>query len=232
MSVFQFKHFSVNQSQCAMKIGTDSMVMGAWIQTPFTPTSILDIGTGTGVLALMMAQRYPDATVTALEIDDEAVVQAQSNFNDNEIGKNCHAVHHDFLNFSTTKRFDLIVTNPPFFENAFQSGVANRDTARHSTNLPLDELFKRAAEFLTDEGMFVIILPTETMNKYVNLNPHLHVYKQLQVFSKANYWNRTITMFAKTHMESSVEKIILRDENGDYSNAYKALTFDFHGVVL
>src|SRR6056297_3070564 len=115
-NVFHFKQFSVHQDRCAMKVGTDGVLLGAWAGTNIQPRKILDVGTGTGLIALMMAQRFPDATIQGLEIEPEAAEQAQENVTRSPFAERVKIEHGDFFNWDTREQYDLIVSNPPFYQ--------------------------------------------------------------------------------------------------------------------
>lgn len=232
MSLFKFKHFSVDQTGCAMKIGTDSLVFGAWMNPDFIPKRILDIGTGTGVLSLMMAQKFPEAEIISLEIDAQAVLTAKLNLQHNELGKNCTALHQDFLTYEDARSFDLIISNPPYFENSTKSGQKNRDLARHTDYLPISELFQKSKSLLSENGCLGLILPQETMAKCLTENVDLNLIKRLDVYGKEGQHNRTCALFSKVKTDLEVTKLLVRNADGSYTNEYKKLTVDFHGVVL
>jgi len=153
---FKFKKFTVLQDRCAMKVGTDGTLLGAWAEGG---ARILDIGTGTGLIALMMAQRYPDSVVTAIDIDEEAVVQALANieaspFESQITVKHCALQTHQGL-------YDAIVCNPPYFVDALLSPDNHRKMARHAVTLGYDELMASACRLLADDGVLSLIIPCD-----------------------------------------------------------------------
>lgn len=233
MALFQFKYFAIDQTDCAMKIGTDSLILGAWTHVLSVPKRILDIGTGTGVLSLMMAQKYPSAEIIAIDIDPMAAFRADKNFRSNNIGVNCIAERHDILNYVSKKQFDLIISNPPYFENAMKSRSEKKTIARHTDTLPLNLLFERVSELLSEDGVFAIILPAETMKRFIE-SPIAGLFPQriLLINGKANHLNRIAVLFTKKSCAPTTETIVVRDSSGNYSPAYKQLTIDFHGVKL
>ena len=159
---FRFQQFIVHHDRCAMKVGTDGVLLGAWARGG---ERILDVGTGTGLIALMMAQRYEQATVDAVEIDTEACQQAIDNVAEspftNRINVICDAVQHFSMESERLKAYDAIVSNPPFFENALKNPDKGRVVARHSDTLPFADLFKAVKKLLSDNGEFSVIIPTE-----------------------------------------------------------------------
>lgn len=157
---FRFKQFCVHHDRCAMKVGTDGVLLGAWANAG-NGAMILDVGTGTGLIALMMAQRYPAATIRAIDIDRDAVDQAQENVGDSPFADRMTVVQDDFRHYASVcaEKFDLIVSNPPWFNHAHLPPDAQRKTARHSVSLTLTELLFAAANCLSPEGVLALILP-------------------------------------------------------------------------
>lgn len=162
---FQFKQFTVRQHRCAMKVGTDGTLLGAWSLAPSLPCRILDIGTGTGLIALMMAQRYPQASVTAIDIDAEAVLQARENVAASPFAKRIHVVEVDVVTFEDAEKFDSIVCNPPFFEDSLTCPDPQRTEARHTDTLGYRQLMESAFRLLKDDGRFSVILPADCRSR-------------------------------------------------------------------
>lgn len=162
---FTFKLFSVLQDRCAMKVGTDGVLLGAWANGG---QHILDIGTGTGLIALMMAQRYADAEVTAVEIDHDAASQAIENVAASPFGKRISIVESDIQSFGPSCRFDSIVSNPPFFTGSMKNPDAQRATARHADTLTYRELFAAASRLLSDCGEFSAVIPFDCLTAFTS----------------------------------------------------------------
>ena len=137
---FRFKQFTIRQNVNPQKVGTDSMLLGAWSKGNFN--HILDIGTGTGILALMMAQQNPDARIVALEPDPASLAEAIENFNDSVFKHRITGVESSLQQFESAEKFDLIISNPPYFENSTLSANEHKNRARHTDQLPLTDLFK------------------------------------------------------------------------------------------
>jgi len=159
---FQFKQFSIHQQRCAMKVGTDGTLLGAWARVPLASARILDIGTGTGLIALMMAQRFPKASVLGIDIDPDAISQAQENVNASPFANRIIIKDKNVLYFEDAKGFDAIVTNPPFFVNALTSPNDQRTLARHTVSLTYEGLMKAANRLLNPHGIFSLVIPTES----------------------------------------------------------------------
>lgn len=158
---FQFKQFIVHQEDCAMKVGTDGTLLGAWAQAPDAECRILDIGTGTGLIALMMAQRYPKASVTAIDIDEIAVRQAQENVLASPFSERISVYAADVQTFENAEMFDSIVCNPPFFEDSLTCPDSQRTEARHTVTLGYSQLMETAFRLLKDDGRFSVIIPSD-----------------------------------------------------------------------
>lgn len=162
MDSFCFREFSLQQDCCAMKVGTDGVLLGAWVSTPARADArILDVGTGSGLIALMLAQRCPQAVITGIDIDGPSAGQTAANFASSPWGSRLKALHSDFLSFEDAEGFDLIVSNPPFFSGTLQSPQARRRTARHSDTLPHREMIAAAKRLLRPAGVLAVVLPVE-----------------------------------------------------------------------
>ena len=167
--MFQFQRFTIHQDQCAMKVGTDGVLLGAWAQGG---ERVLDIGTGTGVIALMMAQRYAEAHVVAVDIDEAAVRQARQNADASPFGDRVEVVLSSIQDYATScslsfgegrgevpSHFDSIVCNPPFFVDSLKAPDQQRSLARHADTLPFAELMRAAYRLLSDDGELSVVIP-------------------------------------------------------------------------
>ena len=172
-SFFQFKQFRIGQERCAMKVGTDGTLLGSWAALPALPAEnrrprVLDIGTGTGLIALMMAQRCDRALVMAIDIDGDAVAQACSNVASSPFAERVEVKKIDIRCWKTElpamERFDTIVSNPPYFVNSLNCPDENRTIARHSDSLSYKDLLKQVIRLLSDEGNFSLVIPTESIS--------------------------------------------------------------------
>jgi tRNA1Val (adenine37-N6)-methyltransferase len=158
---FRFKQFSVAQDQCAMKIGTDAVLLGAWTGLELQPNSILDVGAGTGILALMMAQRSTAELIDALEIDPAAYEQCVTNFETSDWGDRLFCYHASLNEFieEIEDQYDLIISNPPFYTAPFKTENEVRNIARFEEAMPFNELLKSVAKLLSPNGNFNVVLP-------------------------------------------------------------------------
>ncbi len=233
MSVFRFKEFSVIQDRSAMKVGTDAMLLGSFIESN-QKGNCLEIGTGTGVISLMIVQRSPEIKITALDIDFESIEEAIQNFTNSPWKDRIEGVLGDFLDFSTTEKFDLIVSNPPYFENGLLNESKRKASTRHEASLPLIHLFEKSMNLLTEKGVFVLIIPAQSAQKWIDnaLKMNLFCFKEITIFGKSNLPKRSILFFSKENKEIIREELIIRNSDNTYTEEYKRLTIDFHGVEL
>lgn len=234
MSIFKFKYFQIDQKDCAMKIGTDALILGAWVDKKKQVKKVLDIGTGTGVLALVLAQYYPDAQIDAIEINCKTSHRAKENFSNNALGKNCTAIYGDFLTYDFTEKYDLIISNPPFFENATKTPNDDRKIARHNDVLPFEQFITKINTLLSENGSFYVVFPAEN-NRIATLAQMGGFFsnKVLNVYGKEKKLKRKCVAFSKNQSNCVKEKnIIIRDDKGHYTDAYIELTKELHGVKL
>lgn len=228
MSVFKFKEFSVRQTASAMKIGTDAMILGSLIGTENAMHG-LDVGTGTGVLALMVAQKKRNLEILGLEIEREAYEEASYNFENSPFNAQLSAIHCDFIHFEHAP-FDLIFSNPPFFENSSKTNSLKRNLARHDDSLPLTDLFRQVERLLTQDGHFWVILPATTCDEYLPIAERLGLYPEQisSIFGKENQLTRKVVAFIKSQKPTSFSEFIVRNTDGTYTEMYKKLTLDYH----
>lgn len=162
---FEFKKFTIHQDRCAMKVGTDGTLLGAWASAPAQSRYILDIGTGTGLIALMMAQRYPEAQIVGIDIDDAAVAQATENVATSPFTERISILKQDVTTYKPEMQFDAIVSNPPYFVDSLTCPDEQRSIARHTVTLTFEALIKSAYRLLKTEGTFSVVIPTEMRSK-------------------------------------------------------------------
>ena len=158
---FKFKQFTVHQERCAMKVGTDGTLLGAWAQVPEEQSRILDIGTGTGLIAMMMAQRFPQADIVGIDIDKDAVEQASENVMNSPFSERINICQKDVSRMEDADGFDAIVCNPPYFVGSLRCPDEQRTIARHTVSLTYKNLTKSAYRLLKKEGLFSLVIPME-----------------------------------------------------------------------
>lgn len=165
--LFKFKMFSVRQERCAMKVGTDGVLLGSWAcdKTNDKSLKILDVGTGTGLIALFMAQRYTNAHITAIDIVPEAIEQASENFTASPFGNRLTAIASSFQELETETKYDAIVCNPPFFVDSLQCPDDKRTLARHARTLTFAELARYSSRLMTHDGTLSVIIPSESKSQ-------------------------------------------------------------------
>jgi tRNA1Val (adenine37-N6)-methyltransferase len=225
---FRFKQFTIADDRCAMKVGTDGVLLGAWTNVDGAK-SILDIGTGSGVIALMLAQRTNDSVkIDALEIESDDAQQASENVSASPWPNKVHVINSSLQKFTATRKYDLIVSNPPFFNSLVPKG--KRKNARHTDSLSHEDLLKYCAQMISDRGTLSIILPTSEGNSFHAL-ANLHGFycsSQCAVFSSAGKpQERWLFTFLKGITSCKSEQLFL-NENGQWSENYKNLTQDFY----
>ncbi|MDH8700759.1 tRNA1Val (adenine37-N6)-methyltransferase [Dysgonomonadaceae bacterium PH5-43] len=226
---FHFKKFTVYHNLCAMKVGTDAVLLGAW-SNHTSARWILDVGTGSGVIALMLSQRFSDAKVDAIDIDEGAYQQACINFNNSPFKDRLKAFNESFLEFSPQYKYDLIVSNPPYFNNSLLSPNHSRTLARHTTELNLNTLIEKAKSLLNDKGILALVLPYSSLETTVDIanDNGLHLVRSLSVKPMENRPpKRVLLEFSNSFGEQINKELVLELSRHNYSLEYKALTKDF-----
>lgn len=229
---FLFKEFVVFQKGASLKVGTDSMVLGAFINEQNALTA-LDIGTGTGVLALMVAQRHPGLKIMAIEIDQINIELAELNFKQSKFHKQISLLKADFFDFPFTTKFDLIFSNPPFFVDSLDSKDIRKSNSRHFKQNQLKTFLFKVTELLTENGIFFLIIPFEHANVWIEQMPnHLFVHEEIIVFGKPGKAKRIIVKCSLIKNELTKRFFTIRDNDGNYTDEYVELTKDFHGIKI
>lgn len=228
---FEFKQFRIEQHKSAMKVGTDGVLLGAW--TPVeNAQKILDVGTGTGLIALMLAQRS-DALVDAVEIDEQASAEAEFNFKHSEWNHRLRIYHADFQLFANEshQQYDLIVSNPPFFVNSLKNANAASANARHNDLLTFNQLITGAYALLGKTGRFCIIIPFTSCTEFRESARLAGFYlrHQTMVIPKAGRVpKRVLLEFCVCPCYPVVDELIVQDETGSFTMDYKILTAPFY----
>lgn len=242
MSVFKFKKFNVNQANAPQKIGTDAMVLGALVNPTVSindeialATRILDVGTGCGVIALMLAQNNPNAEITGLDIDEQAVLQAKTNFESADFPNSFESLHQNFLEFNPNFKFDLIVSNPPYFNSKMPSADEQRSLARHESSMTLQELINHSAKLLSHKGELWMIIPSERTEDLIKENLKLDLNHRIKIFGKPNRHVRDVLKFGfkqneqgQNSSDSTISVLTIRSDDNEYTKQYKELTYEFH----
>jgi tRNA1Val (adenine37-N6)-methyltransferase len=234
MSIFQFKQFSVNQDQTAMKIGTDGVLLGAWTPLENNPKSVLDIGTGTGIIALMLAQRSEAEQIDALEIDESAYEQAVENFENSPWGDRLFCFHAGLDEFvdDPEDEYDLIVSNPPFFSEDYRSDNEQRDLARFQEAMPFEELVEAADLLLSENGIFSVIIPFNKEDRFIELCAEVELFPIKITRVKGTKNTKIIrSLLAFKRYELAVltaDELVIEISRHEYTPEYISLTKDFY----
>ena len=227
---FRFKQFTIQQDRCAMKVGTDAVLLGAWCSVDGR-RRILDVGTGTGIIALMTAQRNASAHITAIDIDRDSVVQATENVHSSPFADRVEVQEADFATYSPERPFDLIVSNPPFYEEEVFCPDGQRNSARHTSSLRFDVLISRADALLDSEGAFAVIIPTKETAGFISLcaETRLYLHRRTDIHTTPRRQpKRTMLEFTKIPKETIYTNLYMRDEDNSFSEEYLSLTKDFY----
>ena len=228
---FQFKQFMIRQDRTAMKVGTDGVLLGAWAGSGWL-LNILDIGTGTGLIALMMAQRFPGARIDALEIDPVSSGQAAENASASPFARRISIFNADFVTWEAEKKYDLIVCNPPFFKDSLQSPDAGRTAARHEDLLPLSDLIRKSAGLLSPDGGLALIIPVDRLPEVakVALETGLNLNRILRIKGTPSVpVKRVLIHLDKKFLPVEMGELTLEgEERGSASEEYGRLTQEFY----
>jgi tRNA1Val (adenine37-N6)-methyltransferase len=229
---FQFKQFKVWQNHAAMRVGTDGVLLGVWCQVE-NCNLILDIGTGTGLIALMLAQRS-DAKIDAIDLDHGAIIDAQQNFMQSPWSNRLMANEISLQDFTKVaiKTYDLIVCNPPYFNNAVKAKQKNRALARHTDALSFDDLIKNVAQLLTENGRFSVVLPAETEQNFRSIaaNYKLFTTRITRIKPKPSKpIVRVLMEFQFDALTTSVSELTLEtDTHHEYTSEFREMVKDFY----
>ncbi len=229
--MFRFKQFSVSDDQCAHPVGTDGVLLGAWARVEGC-RRVLDIGTGSGLIALMVAQRCPQASVTGIDIDPSSVAQARENVARSPFASQIAIEECDVKDFHTEEPFDAILCNPPFFTETTLSPDHRRAQARHAALLPFPDLLGSVCRLLSVDGTFHVILPYQSANDFVNqaFMVGMNAIRQCQIRTVVRKPPRRMLLsFSRVGKVSlATEQLILQDGKGGRTEEYAELTRNFY----
>jgi tRNA1Val (adenine37-N6)-methyltransferase len=231
--MFQFKQFTIQQDKCAMKVGTDGVLLGAWAPVDHNPFSILDIGAGTGLIALMLAQRSHAEQIDGIEIDDDAYEQAVDNFENSPWGDRLFCYHAGLDEFmeEPEDEYDLIVSNPPFYTDGYFSGDEQRDMARHNQSLPFEDLIEASSILLSDIGVLAVIIPYKEEERFIALakEEELYPFKITRVKgTPESEIKRSLIAFGRTEKDITTDGLVIETARHKYTDEYISLTKDFY----
>lgn len=230
---FKFKEFTVKQDQCAMKIGTDSVLLGAWTSLKNNPFSVLDIGAGTGVLSLMMAQRSMAENIEAIEIDVDAFEQCSENFENSSWPDRLFCYHASLLEFveEIEDKFNLIICNPPFYSEDYKTDNQARDLARFNDAMPFEHLIYAVANLLSDNGIFSVVIPFKEEESFITLASKVGLFPNRNLHVKGNpdsVIKRSLLEFSFKENETETSELIIETRRHQYTEDYINLTKDFY----
>lgn len=230
-SYFQFKQFRIEQSQCGMKVSTDACIQGAWTPLNNTIINILDVGTGTGLLSLMLAQRCEQVLIDAIELDKNAAIQAKENFETSPWSQRLNIIQGDAKIYPFQKKYDLIICNPPFFKNDLLGADHQKNNAKHALRFSLENLMDILSHNLSEDGIVSVLLP---------LREHAHWEKLLQrkgygisqqlniIPSVSKSVNRVISICTGKISEKTIDHFNIRDSEQEYSGKFISLLKEFY----
>lgn len=228
-TIFHFKQFRIDQANCAMKVNTDGVLLAALADFK-NPAKILDVGTGTGLIALMLAQKYTSAIVHAVEIDQSAAVTAKENFSNSPFSNRIVSFQSSIKDHftDTNEQYDLIISNPPFFINSLSSQNTEKSLARHTDPSFFELLLTESMKHLNQSGHLCIILPLETAALVKNMISGLKVQKEILIHSyPGSTPHRTIMIMGFDALTPVEQSIVIYESKGVYSAVYKNLLKDY-----
>lgn len=232
-SFFKFKQFSINQSVSAMKVGTDGVLIGAWAESN-NVSQILDIGSGTGLISLMLSQRFPNSSILGIELDRDAYIESIENVARSSWGERIDIVNQSIQAFAQTceTTYGLIVSNPPFFQTQYRPESESRSRARHNDTLSFADLLTSAKKLLASDGRFCFVIPAESQSEIESLckEMDLCMAKKCMVYPTPHKpAKRILYSISKQKIETDTEAIVVESHGRhQYSQEYKNLTKDFY----
>ncbi|WP_094746074.1 tRNA1(Val) (adenine(37)-N6)-methyltransferase [Aequorivita soesokkakensis] len=242
MKPFKFKQFTVEQDRCAMKIGTDGVLLGAWVSIKNNPFSILDIGAGTGIIALQLAQRSNAEMVDAIEIDENAYEQCVDNFENSPWGDRLFCYHASLEEFveEIEEKYDIIISNPPFYSPPLPSASptkgekiisTSRELARFNDALPFDELIESASQLLSDEGIFAVIIPRKEEENFIAMASEVNLFPNRICRvrgTETSEEKRSMLEFSFEKISPKIENLTIETSRHIYTEEYQNLVQDFY----
>lgn len=228
--MFRFKQFSIKQDKSAMKVGTDGVLLGAW--TPLKEEqSILDVGTGTGLIALMLAQRNSQANIHAVEVEEEACTEASYNFSNSSWSNRLQLFKQSFTSIQLDQKYDLIVSNPPYFTDTFKDKATERTLARHVGDLTFKSLLEKVYDLLNDDGTCAFVIPYKEEACFLELAKELGLFKRkiTRVKGRENLpYKRTLVCLGKKEAICEEDVLVIEIDRHVYTKEYIALTKSFY----
>lgn len=229
-SVFHFKQFDVRHARATQKVTTDSVLLGAWMKMPPAVDSVLDVGAGMGLLALMMAQRCPGAAVTAIECDGPSAEECRLNFANSPWSKRLGIVEGDFIEWEVKGKYDVIVSNPPYFNEDTLSNSTQRNMARHESGLNIDSLIAKSVDILAGNGTLGLVCPWRERRR-VRYDAEIYGFTAIRECAVVTVEGRPAALglfqlWCKG--DDTTETLVIRDAENNYTTQYIELTNDFY----
>ncbi len=232
--MFTFKQFAVKQDKCAMKIGTDGVLLGAWCPVDNNPFSVLDIGAGTGILSLMLAQRSHAEQIDALEIDEKAYEQCVENFENSPWSDRLFCFHAGLDEFVDEPEdlYDIIISNPPFYSEDYKTNSSQRDLARFQEALPFEDLIEAADLLLSENGIFAVIIPYKEEERFIDLCAEVELFPVKVTRLKGSHstpFVRSLLAFKRYELSVlTADELVIEISRHEYTDDYINLTKDFY----
>ena len=230
---FQFKQFTIHQDKCAMKVCTDACLFGAFVANTIEAEpifDILDIGSGTGLISLMLAQKS-NAAIDAVEIDKDTYEQAEENILQSPWKEKINIFNSGIADFYPDYKYDLIISNPPFFEDDLPSTDKKKNVAKHDTTLTLQELLNNIDRLLSNDGFFSVLLPFHRVNYFVNESLKMNFYLSNKLLVKqtpAHNFFRSILIFTRIKSPAQINELSIKNEEGNYTVEFSNLLKDYY----
>ena len=228
--IFKFKQFDIAQEQTAMKVGTDGVLLGAWADLD-TAENILDIGTGTGLIALMCAQRQHKARIDAVEIEPAAARQAMENFENSKWKERLNLIQTDFKHFTSVKKYDVIISNPPYFDEQTLNVNRQRNLARRSSNLSLETLIRKSKKMLNKSGSIQLILPADKLSQLQQIIRLEKLFLNKICYVKGHPGakiKRILVKISASYSKTEENRLTIEISRHNYTGDYIRLTKDFY----
>ena len=230
---FQLKEFRIEQDRCAMKVGTDGILLGAWVHIPQEASKLLDVGTGSGLIAMQLAQRSSADSIDAVELEPGAFEQAVTNFENSPWPDRLFCYHASFQEFATEvdETYDLIVSNPPFYTDTFKELKNERAAARHAQSLPFEELLRGTEKLLSKGGTCAFVLPYREECFFIDLAERSGLYPSRITRVKGSPQSetkRSLLQFSRDRKSPNPEMLVIEEKRHQYTAAYRELVRDFY----
>ena len=234
-SYFQFKQFTIHQDKCAMKVCTDACLFGAWVANKIEaektiPKNILDIGAGTGLLSLMLAQKI-NTKIDAVELNEDACLQSKENIDAANFIKNITVHNADIISFNAKEKYDCIISNPPFFENQLKSNDKERNAAMHATTLNFEELVLAIKNNLNENGSAFLLLPHFAVNEFEKIfhKQNLFITEQVNIkHTDKHIFFRAMLQIGFINSQIVISTISIKDVAGEYTPAFSNLLESYY----